>query len=263
MKPNILDDYIDKRGFICHLTEGRYPTDCGDSAQRMGMVHIAEYFLSKRLLKINATATLMSLQSPDKLDGEWVRYWDHTKWAGKRHHMSLDQMRPLFWLMVLDHQNGFLKRTLWSIFKRYGFLWNTTLNNSANISNTPDFIGLYFISFLIRGSGHRWLWPVLMVVDLPLIANSMIRVIVSHIKPDNVGDDLNHILDLICCRVCMPTPSSWIARLIYRYGRGRAGVNRKSRLKGFGPQTALDHYFRSDNAPPINEIYEPILKRWL
>ena len=45
-----------------------------------------------------------------------------------------------------------------------------------------------------------------------------------------------------------------------------AGKDKNNRLEGFGPQTALDWYFREGawgNPPPINELFKPFLEKEL
>ena len=204
----------------------------------------------------------------EKADGEWVRHWNKAHWFGKRGFMSRDQLRPLVWTMALYKDRKTLRRLAWNIIKRFGFLWNTKhIGQQTNKWKTPDFSGPAIWGTIIRGLTWWPLYPlvlpVLLLLDIELVIMSLIRVIMSFVDPDDVGDDLNHIDDMLGTRVLLPTPLSWIARLIYWYGRGRAGETRKTRIEGLAIQTALDHYFRPPEAPPINVFYISVIKRWM
>jgi len=271
MKKN-LNDYIDGMGCINHLEDAYFrhigfPTDGGDTLQRMGMTHSAEKLLDKKILPIKLDQTVAMLQYSD---GEWTRHWNKKRWFGKRGVMSRDQIRSLLWAMAHHKEKKALLKVAWSLFKRLGFMWNT-IENGEDADRTkwkvPGFSGPTVWGTIIRGVIYWPLYPivfpVLLFLDVGILFNSIIIVTFSYIDPDETSNDLNHIGDVIGTKVMYPTSISWIARLIYVYGRGCAGETKETRLKGSGPQTALDHYFRPPKSPPINKMYEPVLIKYL
>ena len=108
----------------------------------------------------------------------------------------------------------------------------------------------------IRSFRAWYLYPLLFLFDLPLIVNSIIRCIAGH-DSNNVGDDVNHIGDLTQAQNIYATPTSWIARLIYKHFRPAfTGTN--------GAQYALDWYFRAESGgnPEFALLWAPIVARF-
>lgn len=127
--------------------------------------------------------------------------------------------------------------------------WDVIRNYSRFPNNDIAFINDY--GRFIRAYESWWLYPLLFLFDVPLIVNSIIRIIKSR-NLDNVGDDVNHIGDLAQAQNVYPTPISWFARKIYK------------RFHTNGVQYALDWYFRADSGanPEFAELWAPIVARF-
>lgn len=128
------------------------------------------------------------------------------------------------------------------------FILKGVLKNWSRFPNNDiAFINDY--GRFIRSYKAWYLYPLLPLLDAPLIINSIIRCIKGR-NFDDVGDDVNHIGDLAQAQNIYPTITSFIARKIYKYFRPR------------GPQYALDWYFRMESGgnPEFAELWRPILK---
>jgi hypothetical protein len=235
----------------------------------------------------------------EKGRGRYARHYDTIKWYGDIYRFSGDQLIPNIIVMgVLG-----LKKQLWRLFlaqlkRGLSFAWNTRGNGDTAENHgkraeawaeplskrdkwildkkipilklkargwfnynwkIPDFILFRTLGLYIRAFRCWLAYPLLLVTDLLLVTGALNRVYVYGKDPDNV-DDLNFINQLVATRLKMPTPLSELAIMIYRK-RPLSATNDQS---SFGPQTALDHYFRPEaGGPPINEVFRPVLRRIL
>lgn len=160
--------------------------------------------------------------------GVFVRHPDH---YNDPNDFSRDQTVPLILAMGAMEEYDSLRQLLKQQIKRYTLYQNNDLA-------TPQDWGYY-----IRALRVWYLYPVLLVGDLFMLTNSLIRCING--SDDNTSDDVNHTLALLQAQYSYPTPISWLSRKIYKWFR-RGGI-----------QNAWDQYFKpSSGANPFNKLYE-------
>lgn len=149
---------------------------------------------------------------------------------------SRDQTVPLILAMGEMEEHETLKLLLKKQVKNYFRYQNGDLG-------LPGDLGYY-----IRALRSWWAYPFLLISDLQLLVNSLIRVIFG--TNDNTSDDVNHTIGLLQAQYVYPTPISYLARKIYKYLR-RGGI-----------QNAWDNYFKpSSGANPFNELYRPTIEK--
>lgn len=147
---------------------------------------------------------------------------------------SRDQSTSMILAMGEMGERSVLRSMLWQQIKRF------TLFQNHDIA-TPQDWGHY-----IRALNIWPLYPILLVGDLFLLTNSVIRCIVGN--DENTSDDINHTLSLLQAQHHLSTPISWLSRKIYKWFR-----------KG-GVQNAWDHYFKPESgANPFNDLYRDLI----
>jgi len=247
--------YTDQRGYLGHI-DSNGNLEFGDSSARTSFKEIANYLSGKPASKIY----IMHLISRLRLNsGEYTRHWNGAMWSGKPGTMSRDNFLPLVVLMGFFDCKALLKSSLWTLIKRGFFLWNTKAIGQQNDNwKIPDHGGFTLLIAYLRSFKSRFSYPILLLVDLVLLLNVIIRVIISRIDSDNVGDDLNLTLLLIQGSEIMPTPLLTLAKYIYKKFRLKAYV----KCYGHPIHTAFAWYFRHDGAPPIDVLYYPLIKKY-
>jgi len=265
IKDKNLQDYFDKWHMLTHLT------DNWDALQRTSMYWLGMIYVHGLIVHFQARPKNILKQCEVRGSGlnvEWIRHPDFTELSGRLNTCSRDQMTPTVCLLgALNWQKALNRIAFTLIIKRLGFFWNTKHIGQTHGRKLPDIITPGFIAALCRAKRTRLYYPLLCCLDVALVVNSLGRILAGILNPkegsfiqtkilDNVGPDLNHIVLLLHAKKVMPTPLSWLARIIYYKFRRPAG---QPRLKGFGPQTALDWYFRDKSAPPLNELYRELL----
>ena len=106
---------------------------------------------------------------------------------------------------------------------------------------SPQHIGCYF-----RALRLWYTYPLLLITDLGLVVDSMLRVYYRWKDKEDTSNDVNNTMMNIQASQIMPTPISILARFIYKLAN---------------PQDAYDRYFKLESsAPPLNEIARPIIK---
>ena len=226
--------------------------DGGDCIQREALFAIAEG------LNVNCPAReeswLIRLSRFDISPGIFVRYPPRPGlpmdpfWIDPAE-LSRDQTIPLLVAMTL-------RRSFWALDRFWAKHWRRFFK-----CQNRDFLGP---AIFIRAYRWYWLWPLLCILDLALVWNSLNRIgLVPRIQEttgkwvwldaQDVGDDINHVVTLLFSRFRLRTPISYLARVLYR----------KFRPFG-GPQAAWDFDYReSSGAPPMNELWEPIIQKWI
>jgi len=104
---------------------------------------------------------------------------------------------------------------------------------------------------------------ILSILDLQTLGSSILITFKKANRSTYVGD-MNHLCDLSWAVFCYPTFTIQLARFIYLF-RPLAAVPKSGSLwdKKFGPQTALDYYFRPENyGPPMNHLWKHVVD-WL
>lgn len=287
----ILMDYIDKFGMYSQSPPQR---DGGDSAQREGMVMAGAEWggVSSSIVRTAYIhATLPQLMAY----GNGRRHPDPTKWYSDWDRFSRDQAISLLIGMFmagayLQAFKFFLRHCtrglLFMTNTRRNFMYPTLEEHLQKATpdvvwdyswKLPDLTGPEFWSIYVRGFRYPislfiGLWSlvigsfnpilisagILTVLDLELLIGVLVKVLWYARTPTN-DDDNNLIMSLMFSKK-LTTPVSFLARKIYRL-RPLAAPPKIGYQSTFGPQTALDSYFRAEKGdPPINEIYRKFLE---
>ena len=224
--------------------------DGGDTAQRMGLYHS---FLQMRAMLGISNETLPFSSRFDYLDaiiklqqspGIWRRHPD--QWNDPSD-FSRDQMVPNVVAMGFCEATQALKATSLAFLKR-GFLF---CQNKDIVSPQllASFIRAWFwslSSFLVI------LWPLLVVLDVFLLFDVILRIIVKFFDSNNVGDDLNTTLLVLQAEHSLPTPLSWLARKLYGFLPG-------------GVVESFQWYFRPGTGAnaELAEIAKPVIDKYI
>lgn len=245
-------DYF-QDGFIGQKRQFLPGFDFGDATQRLGMYHIGlelrsgldiynghlpsntvvDFLEALRVLEIDRLGLLR--RYPE------LPYNDPKDW-------SRDQEIPIVIACGIFGLRPLLKRMLWRHLRQFPFFQN------------KDIITWEW-SYYFRALNLWWSYPVLLILDLGLVVNSILRCLIGLWDKDNVGDDLNACLSLIYAYRKLPTPLSWLAIKIYKlrpkpfFVEGGDDVN--------NTVLAWRWYFRQPEAPPFDEFFEPVLRYYL
>lgn len=277
-----LSDYIDTYGLICEI-EPEHILDGGDSANRTGLFPIAAEYNNGFKMEADLDMTKDTAMSAanvmlSKIEikpGICVRNPDPTKWWSNPNYFSRDQQSAVVVGAGFSKNYSLVSSLFLNHLKRFGLYQNFQINGvdvdgkkkfiQGDIA-TPEHLNLY-----IRALNLWFLYPLLLIGDLFTVLNSLIIIYKSYRDADDTSNDLNHIAICLQAKKRLPTPISYLARKLYRYFRKNAGSDNQNRLSGFGPQTALDHYFGDTvnkrilgvSSPPINELFKPFLEKEL
>lgn len=254
-----LKNYRDSLGCIANRDQFSLKFDYGDCAQRDGT-----YLICKWLTEQNKPVGIEYVEmmwGHELRAGVFCRRIDQN-WWGLETTMSRDQIKPLIIAMGFFGDTTRLFKLFIQFLLRAFFCQNTRGNWDDTATKLPDWAGPDVWANIIRSRRAYILWPLLLLCDLFIFANSLTRIYYSRKNYDDVGDDLNHCLDLVQAYHRLPTPVSWAARKLYF--KFRAGYYPSTmgmiRTNGGGPQYAWDWYFRQNEAPPMNDVIRPILE---
>lgn len=230
--------YLDKDGLIVQA-DG----DGGDKLQREGFWYEGTNFCPREQIRgmayYHAALAILSDQ-----EGNLMR--DQIKWTDPKD-VSRDQLvsniRAIGYRTYGSSLDIFyqakLKRILTNVIK--------------NFSRYPngDLAFLIDYSRFARAFGTWWLYPLILLGDLQMLANTLIRLWAGR-NPDDVGDDINHIGDLAQARLSLPSPISWLARKLYVWFR---------RPTRYWP---IEHYFRAESGANTEfiDLWKPILEKF-
>lgn len=149
---------------------------------------------------------------------------------------SRDQSVSLIIAMGEMKKYKTLRSMLWQQIKRF------TLYQNGDLATPQDW------NYYIRSFKAWPLYPLLLLGDVFLLTNSLIRCIVG--TNENTSDDVNHTIALLQAQYHYPTPISWLSRKVYKWFR-RGGI-----------QNAWDHYFKPESgANPFNELYRDFISK--
>lgn len=297
MMTSKLLSYIDSFGFLAQRGPGR---DGGDSIHRESF-HAAFMFWNPNstpgelyLTKLNYRR---NLKQCFRL-GNIRRHPDPEKWYREWNRGSRDQSIAVLVAcgalgMYIPAMEMFFRHLLTRLLlfasnTRRNFVYPTKEEHLAK--STPDVLWNYkwkvpdltlfkFLATYIRVFRYH-LFPICLVLtwvygplsaiipyalillgDLETLLGSFNKVYLYGKDPKN-SDDNNHIL-VLCFSNVLPTPLSWLAKKVYRK-RPKAAAPACGYQSDFGPQTALDYYFREENNdPPLNETARPVLEKLL
>lgn len=216
--------YYDSNGLIVQQN-----MDGGDTSGREGDYWYASAFmpLPSRVLNFDEVLTLLQV-SPGVFIRNPINY-------NNPQDFSRDQTTPLILAMGEMGKYETLRYLFWNQCKRFGLYPN------------GDIGGFEDLGYYIRSFKAWYLYPILILGDLEMLGESIIRIIESK-DPNNTSDDINHTLALLQAQKHLATPISWIARKIY-----------KKWVTG-GIQSRWDSYFNpASGANEFNIIYRPLI----
>lgn len=261
-----LEKHTDEFGFIGHLDKNGFLNDYGDSTQRTFSVNLFYLLNSKNrdefdLIKTKVESHLVLISVGG---GEISRHWDLLKWPGRKGCMSRDNINAVICALTIAGSTK-IWPLVWSIVKRFGFLWNTVdiAGNKKPWWIFPDFIGIRNVATIVRAAiNQKKIYPlyfVLFFLDLGLLFQSIAIWIESRLDPVDgkyhTSNDLDLTVHTLVAIKLYPTPTSALARMIYR--------DRKPIVEFgyFGPLSAWCSYFRHNSAPKIYLCGEDLIKR--
>lgn len=234
--------YLDAKGLIVQSSG-----DGGDTLQREGFwfegAHLNFTALPSGMTPYSTA--LKILCTPKGFVRSWQNPYNDPKDTSRDQLVS--NIRILGYLKTIYNElhYTFLTQILWSVIKNFSRYPNGDI---AFINDYGRFI---------RAFKLKYLYPLLPVLDLPLIVNSIIRCVAGR-DFNNVGDDVNHIGDLAQAQNVAPTPVSFLARKLYKWFRPsfQNGIS--------GGQYALNWYFRAEAGgnPEFAELWAPIIEKF-
>lgn len=259
----LISPWIDDNGLLTELNG-----DGGDSAQREGMLLLLAAALERKGLV--STEDYMLLKGTFILihaklirpDGTLRRHCDESKWYGRWDKGSRDQYH-----LILGAGAAGLKSIVLKVFKGHLrrallFTTNYTGNGDTERLKLPDItlggFWAYYLRALLSPVWLTVLYPLMCLLDLSLVFNSLIRVYYFGRDKENT-DVLNHLQALIYSELMYSTVVSRFAmRLMRRMPKkfDANGVN--------GVQQELDNYFGGDQSiKAFAIIWQPVVLLYL
>lgn len=252
-----MSDYYDENGIIIHKpgpTGDETQTGGGDSINREGHYWFYKFFFDKYF---SAPALYKpfcdNIQRPISVNEvcliNWnkkakcvIRHWKGYKKAfDPQYGTSRDQFMPIaISALLYDSIRG---HKLFEYYQsRCGMMPN--LRPSKGDWN-GDILGFEHRSSLHRANPETKKQNTMMILgDIARLFSAVIRIFKTRRDHDDVGDSLNLNQEII---LGVALHSNFITRFTAKIWA--------KHVYG-GPQYQLDHYFRHDHAPPINELYE-------
>ena len=250
---NLPAEFIDKYGLVVHKDGG------GDSAQRTGMYYMARY---------------------------WIEYYNAQDWHNIVEILAVDHgasfiRHPKQWNDPKDFSRdqivGFSCGFIGGYSETKQYLRNFVREAKKNWYRCPngDFLTPELLNHFDRILGAKRVCP---YKDIGLVINSLLIAIKGRLDPNWTDGDVNHVCMLTVAKLIKPTRLSKLATWLYFKFRPRVlpqGLNTMALLAFSADryqsldmpepavQDALNWYFHPiHGAPPMNEIYRPIIK-WL
>jgi len=251
--------------------------DPGDTAQREGMFAFGAYILHQMGKMDDAEfkwcadryAQALDLLNDPNHDGFLRRYPDPSYWGGLSDRFSRDQSVPNVVAMGLL-QRDHLKRFFLEHLKHRALLFTTNTRRNwawppgdprydANEYRwkVPDLTFGSFHALYIRAFKAKWLYPLLLILDLDLLGGAIAKLFYA--KDPTNNDDLNHLITQYQADMIMPTPWSWLAKRVYRWRKYPANAGSATNPG----QACLNAYFNGTNpGPRLDLVYAEITERF-
>lgn len=189
--------------------------DQGDSSQRdglfyalAGLLKLPKDFIGRDLsqgwsevVKLHEAAPGLYRRSPDPA------YWGH-----RPDNFSRDQHSVLRLGMAAMGDQARIKESGTAMIKRFGFHQNTHrgTDDPNDAWKIPDIMTPGELTVFIRGLSAWYLYPLLLVLDLALFIDLLLR------KNDNWDQDNMLAINLLYAYKKYPTPGSWLAMKLYK-----------------------------------------------
>lgn len=211
--------------------------ETGDSARETGTALVALHFISPGAPLLGLTLEGLIYEIEIK-DNALIRH-PHPcdAWHADPKQFSRDQWTAVIHAAICWPKAG--KPLAWRLFKaqinRFGFFQNWDIC-------TWEWVW-YF-----RALNLWLLYPLVVLLDLGLVVNAVIRALVSYTDPYNVGDDINLTTGiLVATKVKFWTPTAWLAKQILR-------------LRNLTLLWSWQYYYRHLEDPPMDELMKPIIR---
>jgi hypothetical protein len=285
LKPN-----VDEFGILASSDKGDSPLDYADACFttymqfNLGIIskdEMDEVFNQFR----TAIPKMMILDNPDpKFYGLARRHCDTTRWFGQYNRMSRDQMH---WMLGLALVNKTAFDAFTSNWSRRAFLFGTNTQGNSDFDNKvklPDVTLFGMWAYFIRCRAisknsdlSKLLRLALEILDLSLVANSLIRVYI-HGKDRNETDSRNILKQLGLAKLISDTWCAKLARLIYKkmpikfterlqakveLGEDGSPIVILNMDYATGAQQEVDDYFNSNGGVSgLAILWKPVVK-WI
>jgi len=255
-------NYFDEKGILIHIPGEEYDgtlTGAGDSINRLGHYWFC-YFASLKLEDLDHVRTFPRGNMPG-LNQAILISWDHKEncvarhWKGypnatdEQYGTSRDQFMPI----TMAALYCFVPRGIHLLnyaFRHFGCMpnfkpWRGDFNG--------DFLFPDHWSSLVRACQYsKWyVYPLMWLGDVWRIGSVLVRLSVLKRDKTNVGDSLNLTMELILGQIEKP---NFLTRFAARLFAKHSPIT---------PQEQMDYYFHQEHAPPINELYRPLIKKFL
>jgi hypothetical protein len=298
--------------------------DGGDTAQREGWAWFGIWIRKYRLNNEWSIMPPISFERTIELlevgkTGDFVRNPKEKKWWSDPKKFSRDQQVPLIAAMgawksinfsLMEPLKGMksalrecpylpeeLEEKIREQLKnlpQYDLLGELKDFHWTCVQGTKDLASPAHINLFKRALGES---PLLQIGDIQLFIDVLVRLAAAANKPDDVGDDLNLIVNLLMAELFSPTPASKLALELYRKNRPVCSgcflghyreafrgnydadevtmvtkINEGRKQQGWTPDCprvlgALRWYFRpeppSNANPELAELYKPIVESFL
>jgi len=273
-----IQGYIDSKGFIGY-THVHWGMEFSKSCRDTGTYYISLFVTEPDKRTENASKLVNIIKlirirykehgNTDRI--QYVRHHDKTRWTGHLWTMDRDNLDPILIAMILyskyDSKLGsFAQEILKLVWGRMGFAWNFKHDwpLKDDEPKLPDWYLLFLplIAYGIRLKKRWWLYPFLLLIDLGLVFGSISRFFKALEDPRDTKDDLIHQTRLVFAQLCYLTPVAWFAKLLYKC-RPRSGPNRHNRIKASGPYTAYLQHYSNKDAPPMPDVWKPVIDKFL
>lgn len=274
-----LNRFIDGFGFIVHGHDDPPPYDGGDAAQRTFTRFIAIYITDPQMRIFHAQRLVTLIGLIKRPNGEFVRHPDPNHWWGQLGTMSWDNLIAMIICLNLYHRyssqiSKIRSELFWTLIKRLGFLWNVypiwPTEEEKKRKKIPDNVFVRPLTLLafMRGVGFPFnilLWPIIAVLDVFLLLDTIARLTLGAACPDETGDHLNFQLCLIHAQCQGFSPIAWFCRQLYG-ALLMNPLNPKTAqiMTGYAPYNIWEAYFwDTNNHPPMYLVMHPVIKKYL
>lgn len=226
---------------------GQKDGDQGDSSQRDGMAYALLALLkapTDHLSRPLAQGWDETAKLHEAAPGLYRRSPDASFWGYNPNNFSRDQHSVLRIAMGAVGDKERVKQSLKMMAKRFAFHQNTHkgTNDPDNKWKVPDIMTPTEVACAIRSLGYRLLFPVLLLLDLFLLLDLLLKVLGFYKSWD--ADNMS-ALNFLYSYKKMCTPVSWLAMKLYKR------TDFMSRIK---------NYYSEDNGAnglvPLYELYK-------
>lgn len=191
--------------------------DSGDSAQRTATLYAMAGIIGKplayRRLKDAGLSYEQSIQQHEVSPGIYRRSNDAGHWGSNPNNFSRDQWSIMQLAFATNGDTKRLKESMWQLLKR-GLVHQNVhpgTDAPADYRKFPDVAHPSHFSVFIRGMGLWPLYPVLVLIDLLLLADVSLRMV-----HDPANDIDNMLSQHILYAQKYTTPASYVAMQVYK-----------------------------------------------